>query len=89
MGAEGTVGVEAMGLTEPTPEELAQRLKALRTYAWNSYRVYAGYRSGPKWLLTDEILRRAGGQKAYREHVESHVTRGVDVTGAANRCFKG
>jgi hypothetical protein len=71
-----------MGLREPTPVQVAQRLAVLRTFEWSSYGAYAGYRSAPEWLVTDEVLRRAGGQKAYREHVESHVTRGVEVRGA-------
>ena len=34
---------------------------------------------GPVWLVTGELLKRAGGTPAYREFVESLITRGLPV----------
>lgn len=69
---------EARGLQKPTRAALAQRLKKLREYRWSSYPAYAGYRRGPAWLQTEDLLQRAGGKKAYRRYVQGCVTRGED-----------
>jgi putative transposase len=77
---------EAKGIVpQPTSEQASARLKALRKYPWNSYRVYGGYTRGPKWLRTVELLRRASRKKAerikrYREDVRQRLERGVDPT---------
>ena len=87
------VATEAMGLGKrqraaqrrglaapPTPEEVARRLGVLRSYAWTSYRAYAGYRPSPRWLDRDVLLKRAGkdGEASYRELVESRIRQGVE-----------
>jgi REP element-mobilizing transposase RayT len=69
---------EARGFREPTKEQIQERLKRLRAYLWSSYPAYGGYRRGPEWLQTEEILRRAGGPAEYREYVQRHVTRGEE-----------
>jgi putative transposase len=76
---------EGLGLSAPTPEEASRRLKALRTYPWSSYRVYAGYRKGPKWLESATLLKRACGDPdawhaRYREDAQNLLRRGVDET---------
>lgn len=73
--------VEKRGLgTVATPQQIEQRLATLRTYLWSSYRAYAGYEAPPAWLSTESILKRAGGQKAYRRGVEERVRQGVAET---------
>lgn len=77
---------EAKGLVPPpTAEQVTARLKELRRYPWSSYRAYAGYTRGPKWLNTAELLRRASRKKdervqRYREDVCQRLQRGVDPT---------
>lgn len=73
---------EAKGWREPTPEEVKKRLAELRRYEWSSYRAYAGYSEGPKWLTTNEFLRRAARKKdqrvsKYRKDVKYRLTKGV------------
>jgi REP element-mobilizing transposase RayT len=68
---------EAMGLRAPPGEEVRRRLQALREFRWSSWPAYAGYRTPPAWLRTEELLRRAGGRRAYRRYVQQHVTRGL------------
>jgi REP element-mobilizing transposase RayT len=76
--------VEALGLAGSlAQEEATVRLKKLREYPWSSYRAYAGYASGPAWLTTDGILRRAARAKAqrnqkYRTDARALLCRGVD-----------
>ena len=72
---------EAAGVVKPDGEALRQRLRTLRNYRWSSYPAYAGYAAIPGWLSTEELLRRAGGQKAYRRFVQQHVTRGAEPEG--------
>ena len=48
----------------------------LREHRWSSYRAYGHYAAVPEWLVTGEILPRAGGSECYRRFV--HVTRGID-----------
>ena len=55
--------VDCKQFPEPTPEEVARRLKALWDHRWISCPAYAGYARAPEWLSTDEILRRAPGQE--------------------------
>ncbi|MCA1808728.1 MAG: hypothetical protein LC725_04630, partial [Lentisphaerae bacterium] len=38
------------------------------------------YAATPEWLVTGELLGRAGGRARYRRYVQSHVTRGMDPT---------
>ncbi|MBT3193057.1 MAG: hypothetical protein HN341_10925 [Verrucomicrobia bacterium] len=77
---------EAKGISAPpSAEQVSARLKELRKYPWNSYRVYGGYAGGPQWLTTGELLRRASRKKAkrierYREDVRQRLKRGVDPT---------
>jgi hypothetical protein len=69
---------EALGLVEPDREKVQERLKVLREHRWSSYRGYGNYGKCPDWLITDEILSRAGGRAAYRKLVQQYVTRGMD-----------
>ena len=69
---------ESHGLVEPDRMEVKKRLEVLRKSRWNSYPAYAGYREAPDWLVTRNLLARAGGREAYRRYVESFVTRGLD-----------
>jgi hypothetical protein len=46
--------------------------------SWSSYRAYGNYASAPDWLVTGDILGRAGGRERYRRLVQSYVTRGID-----------
>ena len=77
---------ESQGLgPPPTAEQVSTRLKKLCSYPWSSYRAYAGYTRGPKWLQTTEILRRASRKVAdridrYRTDVRQRLQRGVDPT---------
>ena len=74
--------VEGLGLRQaPTQEEVTIRLKRLREYPWSSYRAYAGYTAGPKWLETDTILRGSARKKeerkvTYRTHVQEKLRGG-------------
>ena len=75
---------EGRGLTRaPTKEEVTARLKTLREHPWSSYRAYAGYERGAKWLTTADILRRSARnvddrKKKYRAGVRAILGRGVD-----------
>ena len=71
-------------LRDPTPAEVAGRLKRLREYRWSSYRAYAGYEKRPGWLETREVLSRAPRRegprtRAYREEVQQMVRGLVDA----------
>ncbi|MFC1497944.1 transposase [Verrucomicrobiota bacterium] len=73
---------ESKGWKEPTPEQVKRRLAELRRYEWSSYRTYASYREGPKWLTTNELLCRAARKKdqrvrEYRKDVKHRLTKGV------------
>ncbi len=76
----------AMGMTKPpTQEQVSARLKKLRSFPWSSYRAYAGFERGPKWLTTSAILRRASRRTSdrhsrYREQVSALVSSGVDAS---------
>jgi putative transposase len=72
---------EGLGLVKPGREELTKRLKGLRTYRWSSFPAYAGYEKIPEWLITEELLKRAGGLSAYRRYVQTHVNRGIEPEG--------
>ena len=72
---------EALGWVEPDREQLKRRLEALREFEWSSFRAYAGYCGKPGWLVTEELEKRAGGRREYREYVQEHVTRGADPAG--------
>lgn len=69
---------EGRGLKDADSGQIQERLKALKSYAWSSYRAYAGYGSGPGWLMADEIMRRGGGSTEYRRFVESYVRQGKE-----------
>lgn len=83
---KGRVRGERAGiLPPPTSEEVISRLKRLREYPWSSYRAYAGYRSAPTWLTTEELLRRSSQQaeerhRAYRERVKQMLKGGGEET---------
>jgi REP element-mobilizing transposase RayT len=74
---------EGQGMRSPSREEVAQRLRELRQYRWNSYRAYAGYGPIPAWLTTGEILGRAAKDGArqvekYHADVRERLSKGVD-----------
>ncbi|MFN2351636.1 MAG: hypothetical protein ABR497_06780, partial [Kiritimatiellia bacterium] len=71
---------ESIGLVKPDAEQMRDRLRKLREYRWSSYRAYGNYAATPEWLVTGELLGRAGGRARYRRYVQSHVTRGMDPT---------
>jgi len=77
---------EGMGtVAPPLPEEVSERIKALRTYRWSSFRSYAGYAKAPDWLKMSTVLNAAGKQPRekhlrYREMVKGQVRRGVQET---------
>jgi len=50
---------ESRGLSSPSKAIVTARLKELREYRWSSYRSYAGYEAGVKWLCRSDILRRS------------------------------
>ncbi len=67
----------------PDEKVLKERLQALRTYRWSSYRAYAGYAPVPAWLTTDAILGE--GRKSqpdrvreYRRYVRTRLVEGAD-----------
>jgi len=59
-------------------EKIRARLNVLRDHRWSSYRAYGRYAAAPEWLVTGELLRRAGGHEGYRRHVQQYVTGGLD-----------
>jgi REP element-mobilizing transposase RayT len=69
---------ESLGLVKPDREKIRGRLRVLREYRWSSYRAYGHYAAVPAWLVTGEILSRAGGSERYRRLVQSYVTRGIE-----------
>lgn len=71
---------EALGLAEPDADQVRERLRVLREHRWSSYRAYGNYASAPEWLITEEILERAGGSKPYRRYVQSHLSGGLNVS---------
>jgi len=70
---------EGRGMVTASGDKLRQRLKLLRNYRWSSYRAYAGYEQGPKWLTKDELLKRCGGRREYRHYVMEWATQGRDA----------
>ena len=58
--------IEGQGLSTPSAEQIAERIKTLREYRWSSYRAYAGYAAGVEWLETEELLQRASRRKSER-----------------------
>lgn len=71
-------GADKLGVgTVPTPQQIERRLTSLRTYAWSSYRAYAGYEAPPAWLSMESLLKRSGGRSAYRRGVEDLVRQGA------------
>jgi len=69
---------ESIGLVKPDGNKIRERLRVLREHRWSSYRAYGNYAAVPEWLVTAEILGRAGGRERYRRFVQSYVTRGID-----------
>ncbi len=67
---------QGRGVRSASEETILARLRKLRGYRWSSYRAYAGYGEAPGWLSRGELLRRGGGQKAYRRYVMEWVTQG-------------
>ena len=78
---KGANRAESQGLRPPDRRELKARLLTLREFPWSSFRAYAGYGPTPPWLRMEELLKRAGGQSAYRRYVQRHVTRGLTPDG--------
>ena len=66
-----------------TRDQVAERLRALRDYAWSSWRVYSGAEKIPKWLRTELIGMACGGRskteqrKAVRQFTEEPILEGV------------
>jgi len=54
-----------------------ERLDVLKNYPWSSYRAYVGLEQKPKWLLTEFVLKKAGGKGEYRKQVEKEVREGM------------
>lgn len=75
---KATNKAEAQGLVKPDREQIRGRLRVLREHRWSSYRAYGNYAKVPDWLVTGDILERAGGRERYRRLVQSYVTRGID-----------
>lgn len=69
---------ESRGLVNPDKDKIRERLRVLREHRWSSYRAYGNYGAVPEWLVTGELLDRAGGRASYRRLVQSYVTRGMD-----------
>jgi len=69
---------EAAGRQLPPARALVtQRLAALRTYRWSSFRAYAGYATAPDWLTCRPLVQRAGGHTGdYRALVENRLKQG-------------
>jgi len=76
----------AVGMGEAsTPEQVKQRLTALREYRWSSYRAYVGQERVPVWLKCAELRMAVGGrndpvavqQAGYQDFVERVVREGV------------
>ena len=83
---------ESLGLVKPDVEQVRKRLRVLREHRWSSYRAYGNYTAFPEWLVTRELLDRAGGRERYRRFVQSYVTRGMDpaeFTGFSERVALG
>ena len=59
-------------------DKIRERLRVLREHRWSSYRAYGNYAAVPEWLVTGELLTRAGGRERYRRFVQSYVARGID-----------
>jgi len=65
---------ESLGLIQPTPEVMNERLETLRKHRWSSYPSYAGYAPVPRWLSVDEVLSRVqGGREGYRKKAEDQL----------------
>jgi len=65
----------------PTRDMVRERLKALRTYRWSSYRQYVGSAKPMQWLHTETVLPRFGRNRqasAYRQFVEESIRAGRD-----------
>ena len=75
---KGANKAESMGLVKPDKDQIRERLRVLREHRWSSYRAYGNYGAVPEWLVTGEILDRAGGRERYRRFVQAYVTRGID-----------
>lgn len=79
--------IEMLGVRPPSPKELGERLRALRTYPWSSYRGYAGYSTAPAWLTTRAILSTCGAgdskrTERYRVEVQNRLRMGGDESQA-------
>lgn len=77
--------VESKGWRVPSGALVTERLRRLRTYAWSSYRAYAGYALTPPWLETGMLLERAHResgrrQAAYRREVRRMLSQGVEAS---------
>jgi REP-associated tyrosine transposase len=71
-----------VGVSDPGPELVRQRLKELNEYRWSSWRVYSGAEPKPGWLETGTIAQACGGRtraeqrRALREYTEAPVRQG-------------
>jgi putative transposase len=53
---------------------LVRRRRALRDFAWSSYRDYAGLRSPPRWLTVATVRERTGlSAKEYRRELDRRI----------------
>ena len=68
----------------PAAAEVERRLKQIREYPWSSYRAYAGYGGGAKWLSAAPLLQRCAPPAAkdragaYRALVEARLKQGQE-----------
>jgi len=64
-------------------EQVAERLRRLRSYPWSSYPAYVGRRQGADWLVSETVLGLFGRaaelerQSKYRRYVEEAVREGL------------
>lgn len=67
----------------PTPAQVEERLRALRRYAWSSYRSYLGIGASHDWLERRRVWALGGGRtqaeqrRNYRDFVEQAVREGL------------
>ena len=73
----------ATGKRKPVAaREIKERLLALNSYLWSSYRAFAGYEPEPAWLETAGVARLIGGKdgswrRKYRALVEEGAAEGA------------
>jgi REP element-mobilizing transposase RayT len=70
-------------LPQAEAETVRERMAVLRSFRWSSYRAYAGYEDGPKWLCSEWLLERCGRnprerRRWYRDYCEQAVREGIE-----------